>query len=159
MPSTRWTNRPRWMRGRHGIASQGIDRPSRVGINRASMRKNASCEIVVEPSIATALRRPRIALSAVSRPWRTGFPKSSSSTGNPEKSSVIGALADPRVARATSSITGHSTRCPGLSVLALPNHRAPSLPAVIPFRGAGAHDEGPGVTQARSSGSSRSAVP
>ena len=51
------------------------------------MRKNASCEIAVEPSIATALRRPRIAFSAVSRPWRTGVPKSSSSVGNPEKSS------------------------------------------------------------------------
>ena len=125
------------MRGRHGIASQGIDRRSRVGINRASMRKNASCEIAVEPSIATALRRPRMAFSAVSRPWRTGIPNSSSSVGNREKSSVIGALADRRVACATSSITGHSTLCSGLSVLALPHHCAPMLPAVSPFSSRG----------------------
>ena len=45
------------MRGRQGIASQGIDRPSCVGINRESMRKNAACEIDVEPSMASALRR------------------------------------------------------------------------------------------------------
>ena len=37
------------------------------------------------------------------------MPKSSSYVGNPEKSSVIGALADRRVACATSSITGQST--------------------------------------------------
>jgi hypothetical protein len=54
---------------------------------------------------------------------------SCSSAGKREKSSVIGALSDRRVACATSPITGHSTRCPGLSMLALPRHWAPMVPA------------------------------
>src|SRR5216683_6425350 len=108
------------MRGFQGIASQGIDRRSLVGTRRSSIRKNASTEIEVVPSMLTALLHPRITFAALSDPDRTGAPKSSSSEANREKSSLVGVLLCRQVARTTSSITGQSTPCAGLSALALP---------------------------------------
>ena len=100
------------MRGRHGIESHGICLSPRVGRRRPSIRKNVAAEIAVDASMLTALRRPRITLSAVNEPERTGGSKSSPSEGYPEKSSS-NAVPGFDVARATSSITGHSTRVIG----------------------------------------------
>src|SRR5260221_2545433 len=110
------------MRGRQGIVSHGTDRPSRVGTRRASIRKNVAAEIAVDASMLTALLRPRMTFFAVNAPDRTGGSKSSPSAGNPEKSSSI-AVVGFVVAAATSSITGQSTLCSGLSTLAVPYHR------------------------------------
>src|SRR5216683_5093348 len=110
------------MRGRQGIASHGTDRRSLLGTRRASIRKNVAAEIAVDASMLTALLRPRMTLSAVNAPDRTGGSKSSPSEGNPEKSSSI-AVVGFVVAAATSSITGQSTPCSGLSMLAVPYHR------------------------------------
>ena len=132
-------------------------RGSRVGIKRASMRKNVACEIAVEPSMATALRRPSIACSAVSRPGWTGVSMRASSPGNLDQSSVIDASV-PRVALVTSAITGHSTACPGLSRLARPCHTTP--PSILTgFKSCETLDVSAGATKASSSGSSRSASP
>src|ERR1017187_132337 len=97
------------MRGRQEIESQGTDRRSRVGTRRANILKNVAAEIVVDPSMLTALLRPRMTFSAVEAPDRTGGSKSSSSEGNPEKSSSIIATVGLAVAAATWSITGQST--------------------------------------------------
>ena len=48
--------------------------------------------------MATALRRPRIAFSALRRPWWTGAPDRSSSLGNPEQISAIDTRPKRRVA-------------------------------------------------------------
>src|SRR5258705_12846753 len=120
------------MRGRQGIASHGTDRPSRVGMRRASIRKNVAAEIAVDASMLTALLRPRMTFFAVNAPDRTGGSKSFPSAGNPEKYSAI-AVVRFVVAPATSSITGQSTLSSGPSPLAVPYHReatpsaAPSL--------------------------------
>jgi hypothetical protein len=79
-----------------------------VGTRRANILKNVAAEIVVDPSMLTALLRPRMTFSAVEAPDRTGGSKSSSSEGNPEKSSSI-APVGLAVAAATWSITGQST--------------------------------------------------
>ena len=113
------------MRGLQGMASHGMDRRSRVGTRRASIRKNVSTGIDVVPSMLTALRRPSITFSASNDPDRTSGTKSSSSEGNREKSSCdrrLPALAGRR--RATSSMTGQSAACAGLSALALPRQDA-----------------------------------
>src|SRR5437660_8779728 len=110
------------MRGRQGIVSHGTDRPSRVGTRRASIRKNVAAEIAVDASMLTALLRPRMTFFAVNAPDRTGGSKSFPSAGSPEKSSSI-AVVGFVVAPATSSITGQSTLCSGLSTLAVPYHR------------------------------------
>src|ERR1039458_6259317 len=110
------------MRGRQGRASHGIDRPSRVGTRRANIRKKVAAGIAVDPSMLTALLRPRMTFSAVKAPDRTGAPKSSSSEGNLENSSSP-AILEFIVAAATWSITGQSTPCSGLRTLAVPYHR------------------------------------
>src|ERR1035438_9205191 len=92
------------MRGREGKASHGIDRPSRVGTRRANIRKKVAAGIAVDPSMLTALLRPRITFSAEKAPDRTGAPKSSSSEGNLENSSSA-AILEFVVAAATWSIT------------------------------------------------------
>jgi hypothetical protein len=79
-----------------------------VGTRRANILKNVAAEIVVDPSMLTALLRPRMTFSAVEAPDRTGGSKSSFSAGNPEKSSSI-ATVGLAVAAATWSITGQST--------------------------------------------------
>src|ERR1019366_7411197 len=109
------------MRGRQGRASHGIERPSRVGTRRAIIRKKVAAGIAVDPSMVTALLRPRIIFSAAKAPDRTGAPKSSSSEGNLENSSSA-AILEFEVAAATWSITGQSTPCPGLSPFAVPDH-------------------------------------
>src|SRR6266446_6361647 len=96
------------MRGRHGIASHGMVRLSRVGRRRAIIRKNVSAEIAVDASMLIALLRPRITLSAVNEPDRTGAAKSSFLDGSPEKSCSVD-VGSRDVARATWSITGQST--------------------------------------------------
>src|ERR1700688_5232945 len=118
------------MRGRQEIESQGTDRRSRVGTRRANILKNVAAEIVVDPSMLTALLRPKMTFSAVEAPERTGGSKSSSSEGNPEKSSSI-ATVGLAVAAATCSITGQSTPCSGLNTLALPYHRDAAAPSYI----------------------------
>src|SRR5450631_1041326 len=110
------------MRGRPGRVSQGVDRPSWVGRRLAISRKKVAAGIAVAPSMLTALLRPRMTLSAVKAPDRTGAPKSSSSEGNLENSSSA-AILKFVVAAATWSITGQSTPCLGLSTLAVPYHR------------------------------------
>src|ERR1019366_9326941 len=110
------------MRGRQDRASHGIDRPSRVGTSRAIIRKKVAAGIAMDPSMLTALLRPRMTFSAVNAPDRTGAPKSSSSEGNLENSSSA-AILEFAVAAATWSITGQSTSCSGLSTLAVPYHR------------------------------------
>src|ERR1700688_5169180 len=105
------------MRGRQEIESQGTDRRSRVGTRRANILKNVADEIVVDPSILTALLRPKMTFSAVEAPERTGGSKSSSSEGNSEKSSSI-ATVGPAVAAATCSITDQWTPCSALNPLA-----------------------------------------
>src|ERR1019366_8030423 len=109
------------MRGRQGRASHGIDRPFWGGTRRAIIRKNVAAGIAVDPSMLTALLRPRMTLSAVKAPDRTGTPKSSSSEGNLKNSSSA-AILEFEVAAATWSITGQSTPCSGLSTLAAPYH-------------------------------------
>src|ERR1022692_1110637 len=111
----------RWMRGRQGRASHGMDRPSRVGTRRANIRKKVAAGIAVDASMLTALLRPRMTFSAVNAPDRTGAPKRSSSEGNLENSSSA-AILEFVVATATWSITGQSTPCSGLSTLAVPYH-------------------------------------
>jgi hypothetical protein len=110
------------MRGRQGRTSHGIDRPSRVGARRANIRKKVAAGIAVDASMLTALLRPRMTFSAVNAPDRTGAPKISSSEGNLENSSSAAVLRFV-VATATWSITGQSTPCSGLSMLAVPYHR------------------------------------
>src|ERR1017187_3645363 len=96
------------MRGRQEIESQGAARRAGGGTRRANILKNVAAEIVVDPSMLTALLRPRMTFSAVEAPDRTGGSKSSSSEGNPEKSSPI-APVGLAVAAAPWSITGQST--------------------------------------------------
>jgi hypothetical protein len=146
------------MRGRQGIASHGTDRPSRVGTRRASIRKNIAAEIAVDASMLTALLRPRMTFFAVNAPDRTGGSKSSPSEGNPEKSSSI-AVVGFVVAPATSSITGQSTLCSGLSTLAVPYHRegAPWDATSLDKQRPRSLAQFPRTTTAKSSGCSRSA--
>ncbi len=146
------------MRGRHGIASQGICVPPCVGMRRPSIRKKVAAEIAVDASMLTALRRPRMTLSAVNEPERTGDSKTSLSEGQPEKSSrkTVPGL---DVAPATSSITGHSTPWSRLRTLAFPCH-GPAATSRTASSGRGrscGSSQVPGVTTARSSGCSRSA--
>ena len=109
------------MRGRQGRTSHGIDRPSLVGTRRAIIRKKVVAGIAVDASMLTALLRPRMTLSAVNAPDRTGVAKSSSSEGKLENSSSA-AIFEFIVAAATWSITGQSTPCSRLSTLAVPYH-------------------------------------
>ena len=88
------------------------------------MWNNVAAEIAVEPSMLTALRRPRMTVSALCAPDRIGRSNSSASDGNAAKSSSI-AASGLVVAAATSSITGQATWS-RLSRLALPYHRVAS---------------------------------
>src|SRR5258708_1604339 len=96
------------MRGRHGIASHGMARRPRVGIGRPIIRKNVSAEMAVDASMPPALLRPRITLSSVNEPERTGAAKISLSEGKPEKSSSVGVVGRD-ADQETSAITGQST--------------------------------------------------
>ena len=147
------------MRGRQGMASHGRDRPSRVGTRRASIRKNVVAEIAVDASMLTALLRPRMTFSAVDAPDRTGGSKSSPSEGNLEKSSAI-AVVGFAVAAATSSITGQSTPCWGLSTLAVPYHREAASwdTAALDKQRPRSLTQFSRTTSAKSSGCSRSAL-
>src|SRR5213079_1903601 len=95
---------------------------------------------------------------AVNAPDRTGGSKSSPSEGNPEKSSSI-AVVGFVVAPATSSITGQSTLCSGLSTLAVPYHReaAPWDATSLDKQRPRSLDQFPLTTTAKSLGCSRSA--
>src|SRR6185437_15559085 len=109
------------MRGRQDSMSHGIERPSRVGIRRAIIRKKVDADIFVDASMLTALLRPRMTFAVLRAPDRTGVANSSASEGkleNPSSARDFGFI----VAVATSSITGHSTPCSLLSTFAVPYH-------------------------------------